>query len=401
MPTIKLRLPKPHAGQQQILREKKRFNVICCGRRFGKTLLCINLLVEPALAGFPAAWFAPSYKYLIEVWRDTVRILAPVIKEKNASEKRIQLLTGGVIDFWSLEDPDAGRSRKYKRAVVDEAAKCRHLKTAWTESIRATLSDYEGDAFFPSTPKGLNYFHDLYQFGQDDFNREWKSWQMPTSTNPFIKPAEIEAARLGLPEKVFSQEYLADFLSDGAFFRFIDQNATAVAQSEKASGHSYVIGVDWAKSVDFSVFTVIDEKTKELVYLDRHNGIDYIVQRNRLKALCEKFKPTLIIAESNSIGEPNIEMLRRDGLRVKSFTTTNATKANAIEDLALAFERGELKILKNDILIGELKSFEAEYLPSGLVRYSAPDGQHDDTVMSLAMAWTAVKGKMRGGAVGF
>lgn len=391
MRTIRLTLPKPHSGQQKILREKKRFNVIDCGRRFGKTLICTSLVLEPALQGYPAGWFAPSYKYLIEVWREVVRLLKPVIAEKSFSEKRLQLITGGVIDFWSLEDPDAGRSRKYKRAIVDEAAKARHLKTAWTESIRATLSDYEGDAFFPSTPKGLNYFHDLYQLGQDPLNEEWMSWQMPTSTNPYIKPKEIEAARLGLPDRVFRQEYLAEFLSEGTFFRFIDKQATATPQTKAIPGHSYVIGVDWAKSIDFSVFVVIDATTKELVYMDRHNGVDYITQRNRLKALCEKFNPVAIIAESNSIGEPNIEMLRQDGMRVQAFLTTNASKAAAVEDLSLAFEREAIRILKNEVLIGELKSFEAEFLPSGLVRYSAPDGQHDDCVMALAMAWQGVR----------
>lgn len=391
MRTIRLTLPKPHAGQQTILREKKRFNVIDCGRRFGKTNIGTSLELGPALEGYPVGWFAPSYKYLIEVWRDIVRTLKPVTAEKNFSEKRIQLITGGVIDFWSLEDPDAGRSRKYKRAIIDEAAKARHLKQAWLESIRPTLSDYEGDAFFLSTPKGLNYFYDLYQLGQDPLNEEWNSWQMPTSTNPYIKAKEIEAARLGLPDRVFRQEYLAEFLSEGTFFRFIDQQATATAQTKAVPGHVYVIGVDWAKSIDFSVFVVIDATTKELVYFDRHNGVDYITQRNRLKALCEKFRPVTIIAESNSIGEPNIEMLRQDGMRVQAFLTTNASKAAAVEDLSLAFEREAIRILRNEILIGELKSFEAEFLPSGLVRYSAPDGQHDDCVMALAMAWQGVR----------
>src|SRR3954469_6633373 len=113
MQTIRLILPKPHSGQQKILRAKKRFNVVDCGRRFGKTLIGTSLELEPALEGYPVGWFAPSYKYLIEVWREVIRLLRPVISEKNAQEKRVQLVTGGVIDFWSLEDPDAGRSRKY------------------------------------------------------------------------------------------------------------------------------------------------------------------------------------------------------------------------------------------------------------------------------------------------
>src|SRR5690242_10504377 len=108
MRTIRLTLPKPHAGQQTILREKKRFNVVDCGRRFGKTNIGTSLELEPALEGYPVGWFAPSYKYLVEVWREIVRMLKPVTAEKNFSEKRLQLITGGVIDFWSLEDPDAG-----------------------------------------------------------------------------------------------------------------------------------------------------------------------------------------------------------------------------------------------------------------------------------------------------
>src|SRR5207249_1420351 len=100
-------------------------------------------------------------------------------------------------------------------------------------------------------------------------------------------------------------------------------------------------------------------------------------------------------AEQNSIGQPIIEQLTRDGLQVDSFTTTNASKAQVIDSLALAFERGDIRILNDPVLVSELVAYQAERLPSGLLRYGAPSGQHDDTVMALAIAWSAVSSQHR------
>ena len=387
MSVINLSIPKPHAGQLKIMSEMKRFNVICCGRRFGKTLLCTNLLLGPALAGYPVAWFAPSYKYLIEVWRETARLLKPVISEKNSTDKRMQLVTGGVIDFWSLEDPDAGRSRKYKRAIVDEAAKVRYLETAWTESIRATLADYQGDAFFPSTPKGLNYFHTLFQYGSDEANNEWQSWQMPTASNPFIKPEEIEAARLTLPEQVFKQEFLAEFIAgEGAVFRNIKACLLDAPAPTDHAGHRIVAGVDWGKVNDFTVISIGCEQCKCEIYLDRFNKIDWHFQRGRLQTAMEKYKVALALVEENSIGGPNLEELLRLGLPVKGFSMTAQSKPKLIQSLALSFEKEELKFTDEPIATRELEAYEAvRSEETGRTSYNAPAGFHDDTVIARAL----------------
>src|SRR6202042_2431295 len=97
-------LPRPHKAQIKILNEVKRFNVVACGRRFGKTTLGIHRLIKPALEGHPVAWFAPSYKYHQEAWREFTKWLRPVISRSNETEGRIELITGGLIDFWTLQD---------------------------------------------------------------------------------------------------------------------------------------------------------------------------------------------------------------------------------------------------------------------------------------------------------
>jgi len=108
--------------------------------------------------------------------------------------------------------------------------------------------------------------------------------------------------------------------------------------------------------------------------MDRFNQIDYAVQLGRLQALAEKFNPATIIAERNSMGDPLVEQLVRMDLPVQAFTTTQASKAQAIDALALGFEKGEIRILSDPVLIGELQAYQAERLPSGMLRYSAPEG---------------------------
>ena len=92
------------------------------------------------------------------------------------------------------------------------------------------------------------------------------------------------------------------------------------------------------------------------------------------------------------MGQANIEALQNAGVYVTGFTTTNATKANAIQLLELAFERGDIQLLDDENQINELMAYQSEKLPSGLVRYGSPDGLHDDTVMALAIAWQGIAG---------
>lgn len=190
--------------------------MIAAGRRIGKTALGIELAEREALKGLPVGWFSPTYKFLSEAWRDIKYSLAPVTRAKSETEHRLELIDGGVLECWSLDDTDAGRGRKYARIVIDEAAMVRNLEEAWEESVRPTLTDLEGDAWFMSTPKGFNYFHTLFERGQDPAYPQYASWQLPSSANPFLPASEIEAARAELPERVFRQEYEASFVDDAS-----------------------------------------------------------------------------------------------------------------------------------------------------------------------------------------
>jgi hypothetical protein len=249
-----------------------------------------------------------------------------------------------------------------------------------------------------STPRGLNDFHTLYQLGQDPLQLEWASWQMPTSVNPFIRTEELVAAQKELPERAWAQEYNAMFLQleGGGVFRGVDA-VSRLQPAEPVRGHQYTIGVDWGRTNDFTAISVIDATYMEQVALDRFSEIDYELQTERLHRWCELYHPVLVVAEHNSMGGPLTERLQtgyarllgkaRAALPVWAWEATNASKAALVQSLGLAIERGDLTLLDDAVQQSELLGYEAQVLPSGMLRYGAPQGQHDDTVIALGLAY--------------
>jgi hypothetical protein len=205
--------PKTHAAQAQVEREAGRFNVICCGRRWGKTEYLMRKLAEPALAGQPVAYFTPTYDYCEAAYTELVERLEGHIRGKHEG-RFIRLNSGGSIRFWSMQNGgDRARGRKYKRVCLDEVAIEPSLMGFWQKVVRPTLADMQGDAWFASTPRRGGGFQLLFDWkdGSAADAHMWRSWRMPTSTNPFILPEEIENMRAGLSQQAFMQEVMADF----------------------------------------------------------------------------------------------------------------------------------------------------------------------------------------------
>lgn len=368
-------LNQPHSAQEKVLNEAKRFNTLSCGRRWGKSALSVNLLCETALDGYPAGYFAPTYKLLDGTFNECLAALEPVLKRKN-DHQFIELITGGKIEFWSLENELAGRSRKYKRAIIDEAAFAKQLWTRWTESIRATLSDFKGDAWFLSTPKGKNDFHKLFMRGKMS-EENWMSWQMSTYSNPFIDPAEVDDAKKDLPELAFSQEYMAEFNENVANpfgVEFINQCTYGMSTLP-----AVVFGIDLAKSFDYAVIVGLD-KNGSVCYFDRWQS-DWRTTTEKILAL-----PAAPIAiDATGSGDPIGEDINRRRGDVEQFKFTSNSKQQLMEGLAVAIQSRKI-VFPEGHITEELKNFEYEFTRTG-VKYSAPAGLHDDCVCALALAW--------------
>jgi hypothetical protein len=146
-----------------------------------------------------------------------------------------------------------------------------------------------------------------------------------------------------------------------------------------------VAGVDWGRVSDSTSISVGCATCRIEVFLDRFTGVEYAIQRDRIRAAVDRWHAD-VVAESNAMGLPNIEALRRDGVAVEAFETTAITKPQLIDNLALAFERSEWKWLPNETAALELEAYEMKQNPTtGRRSFSAPDDGHDDTVIARAL----------------
>lgn len=349
-----------------------------------------------ALNGHFYGYFGANYKLLTEVWHEACGRLAPVIKSKNKTENRIELITGGVIEFWTLENKDAGRSRRYHEVGIDEAGLVSDLEQLWYAAIRPTLTDFKGSAWLAGTPKGRNFFATAYALGQDPLNDEWASWRMPTKANPYIDPSEVDAAEKGTPERLFQQEYLAEFLEDaGGVFRgvteVVDKGRTG--QPEAITG-PYTIGVDLARVEDFTVISVIDGTGKQ-IYFERFNQISWERQISRIQNVCGMFHGYTLYLDSTGVGDPIFERLRALNINVNGYQFSNTSKEALINNLAMQIEQGKARLMDIQEQTAELQAYQYELTPSRNVRMNAPAGMHDDTVIALALAFWGFSGKRK------
>lgn len=336
-----------------------------------------------------ALWLAPTYAMTNVGWTPIYNhaLNIPGV-DISMSDRRVKFANGGVIEVRSADNPQNLRSNAWDFVVFDEAAYIK--QETWTEVIRPTLADRHGRALFISTPRGRNWFWELYQKGIAA-EPDWFSVQYSTFDNPHIDPDEITAAQAELSETIFQQEFLADFVDEaGGVFRRVQEAATSKRIDEPEKDHQYVAGVDLAMTTDYTVITVMDSTDHKVVWTDRFTRCDQPVIEDRIEAAIKRFGCISAWVEENGIGLPIVAGLRRKGLPVRPFTTTNASKTEVIQTLQSDFGHGNIKIIDDKVLIGELLSFESKKTATGFT-YSAPPGSHDDTVMSLAIANHACK----------
>lgn len=384
---VEVVLPELHTGQlrrrERIRERKARFVVTMCGRRWGKTVDGGDWIVDGALDGEPCGWFAPTYKYLIEVWDDMAARLRPVARNINKTEKRIELHGGGLIEFWTLDDPDAGRSRKYKRIVVDEAGLVRNLKQAWQTALRPTLVDYRGAAWFYGTPKGRSHdFSTLYAYAETDTDGEWLAHRAPTRENPHIPADEIEAAKRELPEGAFLQEFEGVPADDGG--NPFGLTAIAACLGPLSDNPPVVWGWDFARAQDWTVGIALDAYGK-VCKVERWQGRpwgDTIRDVVRITGKCQA------VGDSTGVGDSVVEAIQTRGCPMEGYPFTPKSKQALMQRLASAIQNKQVTIPEGEglgFLRSELETFTYEYTAHG-VRYTAPDGLHDDAVMALALA---------------
>jgi phage FluMu gp28-like protein len=351
-----------------------------------------------ALAGQPVGWFAPSYKLALEAWRELVDRLAPVTSRMNEQDKRLELVTGGIIEVWTLDTPDPARGRKYALVVIDEAGITRDLLEVWQSAIRPTLVDLKGRALILGTPKGRRHgFVVLFNRGLGD-DPDWASFRASTLENPYIPAEEVEAARRELPPEVFAQEFEGIPTDDGA--NPFGLEAIRASLGPLSDQPVVVYGVDLARSMDFTVLVGFDAY-RRVAFLDRWQA-PWATTKARIRG---RVGDTPVVADATGVGDAIVADLQVMGVNVTPHVFTQSSKLRLMQRMVAAFQGKELTLPDSEDarwLTSEMEAFEFTYTATG-VRYEAPSGFHDDGVMAVALAlhgWDRVQGAVPEAPVG-
>ena len=321
-------------------------------------------------------------------------IAPPELIEYRLSIPRTAIIrtTGSRIHYLSSDNPNSLRGHGFNGIVVDEAAYMD--PDAWHYVIRPTISQTQGWAAFVSTPKGRNWFFDLYTMGADPSATDYWSKSFASNTSPYYPQDEWDNVRLTVPEMVFRQEYQAEFLEDSAgVFRGVDE----CLREKRSDSRVASIGIDLAKHQDYTVILPMG-RDGDVKGMQRFNQIDWPAQKSRIIETYHKLGGVVML-DATGVGDPIYDDLRRAGVNVRGVKLTSQSKTKLIQGLMVAIEQREVAWSPTlDILTNELKRYEYEYLPSGTVRYNAPAGYHDDCVIALALARQGVNPN-RGGSV--
>jgi hypothetical protein len=381
----------PHQNQvaihKSINTDPHKYYILNIGRQFGKTLLASNQLMYWALnnKNVRCAWVSPVYKQSKKVFDEVhkaFRKRPEIYRNVNRSELVLEYITGSTIQFFSAERYDNIRGFTFDYLVCDEFAFMD--EAAWTEVLRATVLVKGRKVLLISTPKGKNHFYNLYNLS--GVNDQYKSFRMSSYDNPLINPQEIDDARLTLPDHVFRQEYLAEFIDGGA-------GIFAPKWEEAAGGTRFFAGVDLGRADDYSVLSIFNDQGKQ-VYINRWRHNTWANITREITTVINQFNARAFV-EVNSIGDALIDQIKqqcRNPQNIEPFVTTSKSKNDAIEQLAVATQNGEVTFLPIDWLQKEFDVFTFEYnAKSRTIKYGAPYGFHDDGVMATAIAYNCFK----------
>lgn len=382
---------KPHANQRlihdSIRNESAKYYVCNIGRQWGKTMFATNQLLDWAIntPGSQIAWVSPVYSQSKKVLDELERATSKSgVFEFNRSELTVKGC-GSTIRFFSGERPDNIRGNTFDFLVIDEMAFTR--PELWTQVLQATVLVKGKKVVFISTPKGKNHFYQLSL--QHNYDSRYKYFHFGSYDNPMIDPNEIDAIKRSLPEHVFRQEYLAEFL-DNSSGLFKNVRSNVISKPANTDGRLFG-GLDIGRADDYTVLTILNSKL-EMVHVERwrHDEWSSIIQK--VAKLINQYKAVTYV-EVNNQGDVFFEMLQKKCRNlINPFVTTTKTKPIMIEDLAVQFEQGTIQILDRDWLVDELEAFTYIYdSKTRRVKYSAPNGIHDDGVISLSLSVQAIK----------
>lgn len=378
--------------QQEVFGDKTRFKVIVAGRRCGKSRLsAVSLLIEGLKCpkGSAVMYVAPTQGQARQIiWDLLLDLGREVIASTHVNNLDITLINGAKIYVRGSDRPDTLRGVSLTYLVLDEVADIK--PDTWEKVLRAALSDKKGNALFIGTPKGRNWFFDMYNLGDSGEDEEWKAWHFTTRDNPLIDPKEIEGAKKTLSSFAFKQEYEASFDNAGAG---VFKEEWFKTGKEPTDG-SYYIAIDLAgfedvakssnkKRLDESAIAIVKvtDDGKWFVKKIEHGRWDIKETAVRILKNIREFKPTAIGIERGSLKNAVLpylsDLMRKNNVyaHIEDLTHGNKKKTDRVVwSLQGRFEHGRVTLNQEE----DWDEFRDQYM-----MFPTPN-VHDDLIDALS-----------------
>lgn len=412
-----------HSGQKEVLDairvSKADIFVIVASRGWGKSIFTTCDLVLPSMLhtpGYQVQWIAPTYKIckapIDDVWFGTDELTGKrFIPQKDPDtgfefwdwkkgEMEMHLFNSSKMFMRSAENPNSIVAKGYNLIIIDEAALID--KETFNLHILPTARRMGCKIVLISTPRGRNWFYELYLAGQDMSKVEYLSFKQPWWKRPNY-PAVLQRLMKDMPSHIREQEFNAEFISDGSgTFKNLEKVFKGdVIQFESSQQHwqsidksrfdkeNFIVAADLAKSTDYTVIIGMSAEKRDVVYYRRMNKEDYKIVLEEIKRVSELLNGADVIYDGTGVGSGLGDFMSRD-LNVYPFVFTNQSKNELIHKLIVACEYGEIVLPNIATMKEEFELFTYTLTRTGKLSYNAPDGKHDDTVIAVALAnWYA------------
>jgi hypothetical protein len=394
-------VPSLTANQKALLANPARILWCGAGTKTGKTFALSLWVAEAILKGQRAAWVGPWFARTRTGFEAVRTVLSMPISRGDVVATdgllRIATRSGGRLDCYSGDNPEALYGDAYHRVVIDEASR---MKETILPAALTTVSATKGRirlAFNLERGRRNWAISNLLRVrsmtaterraADEDF------MTFPSLSEGLVEKATIELMRTKMPEAIWRALYLAEIPdSDVALFRNLDEVFCGQELTAPMPGRRYVMGVDLARKSDYTVAVVIDDLAN-VVAADRFNEVSWSIQYERVAALYRRFGCSKVFADATGIGDVIVEELRKRHLQVEPVVFTAARRTELIEGLAVAFDSCAITLPATprfEVFREELAAMEYQF-DSGSVRYGAPASAHDDCVMALALGIAAAK----------
>lgn len=402
---VEIVIPELFPWQRQVLSafQTHRYVVCVTAQQIGKTTFAAFICADTAMKGGDVWWVAPDYS-LTEPGYDLFTEIfdkQPFVNfvEPYKQRKMFTFRNGGkvgTIQIKSADEPHKLRGKTLNLVVMDECAFMH--PDAWHANLRHRLTVRRGKALLISNPFGKNWLWELWRRGDPDNperDPDWASFQFSQYANPLIDPKEIEKAKASMPRRKFQREVMGEFVDDGGEVFVGVRKAATVVPGLPPLGvynpdHEYVIGADTSGGrQDATVAIVLDVTAKAQVAMYRFFETDIDELTRSFVEMYGYWHAQRMVIEENASALYLPSQLRKHGLQIDAFNTNWKSKTPLIDAWSAAIETGQVQLLRDDTLIKEHEAYESETTENGIIRFNAPKGGHDDTVIASALAWKA------------